>query len=176
MTLKTAANQSVIELTFFSTLVGVYPTSEANPQNEIFDALQVFDAAVAEQFADKMDLSNAVNRAAAKATTKNLLQATSAALEGISNTLLGDPRVPVAAAEDQLRHGRPDRDAIILLQARSVPRPAGRPIAGLGRALGMQGAGVGLQSTTRPTRRHVGEVQVSRRKSPCTIRARRSRR
>jgi hypothetical protein len=90
--LKTAANQSVIELTFFSTLVGVYPTSEANPQNEIFDALQVFDAAVAEQFADKMDLTNAVNRAAAKATTKNLLQATSAALEGVSDTLLSVTR------------------------------------------------------------------------------------
>jgi hypothetical protein len=86
--LKSAANQTVIELTFFSTLIGVYPEALPNPQNEIMAMLGTANAALAEQFADKMDLSNAVNRAAAKATTKNFLQATSAALEGISKTLL----------------------------------------------------------------------------------------
>ena len=85
--LKTAANQTIIELTFWSTLRAIYPEARSDPQNEIKAALNGFNAAKAQEFADKMNLVGAVNKARAKATIRNLLQGISSGLEGISDTV-----------------------------------------------------------------------------------------
>jgi hypothetical protein len=85
--LKTAANQTIIELEFWSTLRAIYPEARADPQNEILAALGTFNAAAAQQFADTMDLKGALNKARSKATIRNLLQGISSGLEGISDTV-----------------------------------------------------------------------------------------
>lgn len=85
--LKSATNQTVIELTFWSTLRAIYPEAQADPQNEIMSALGVFNAAAAQQFADLAKLRSAVNKARAKATTLGLLKGVSSALQGVSDTV-----------------------------------------------------------------------------------------
>lgn len=85
--LKTAANQTIIDVTFWSTLRAIYPEARSDPQNEILAALNGFNAAAAQQFADSMNLKSATNKARAKATIRNLLMGISSGLEGISDTV-----------------------------------------------------------------------------------------
>jgi hypothetical protein len=85
--LKTAANQTIIEVEFWSTLRAIYPEARADPQNEILALLDTFNAATAQQFADSMDLKSALSKARSKATIRNLLQGISSGLEGISDTV-----------------------------------------------------------------------------------------
>ncbi len=85
--LKTAANQTIIELTFWSTLRAIYPEAKADPQNEILSALNGFNIASCGQFADCMNLANAVAKAKAKAGIRELLRGVSAGLQEISDTV-----------------------------------------------------------------------------------------
>lgn len=75
--LKTAANQSVVELTFYTTLGAVYPASQAEPRSEILAALGTapggFSAAASEEFAATTRLTDASLRQRMKATLQNLL-------------------------------------------------------------------------------------------------------
>jgi hypothetical protein len=83
--LKSAANQSIIEVTFFATLGALYPSQQTSPRNELLAALDAFDAAAAEQFNEVTDLSTAAARAATATTTRGLLQTVSAAIGGIAD-------------------------------------------------------------------------------------------
>jgi hypothetical protein len=86
--LKTAANQTVIEVTFWTTIGAIYPQAQAHPQSEIIAALSNFDAAAAQQFADSTSLLTAVSRANSKAGIRGLLSGVSSALTGVSETVL----------------------------------------------------------------------------------------
>jgi hypothetical protein len=85
--LKEALNQTVIEVTFWTTVGAVYPTSEADAQSEILAALAGFDVAAAQQLADSTNLAGALNQAAGKATLRNLLKQVSAGLTSVSDTV-----------------------------------------------------------------------------------------
>lgn len=98
--LKTAANQTIIELTFWSTLKAIYPEARSDPQNEILAKLNGFNAASAQQFADSMNLKGALNKARSKATIKNLLMGISGALEGISDGVTSINQAFSAVEED----------------------------------------------------------------------------
>lgn len=85
--LKTAANQTVIECTFWTTLGAVYPDAASDPQSEILAAIAGFDVAAAQQFGDVTDLASAVQRANLKSTIKKFLREVSAAMEGVSDSV-----------------------------------------------------------------------------------------
>lgn len=82
--LKTAANQAIVEVTFWTTLAKVYPNSSKNAKNEILAALDAFDAAAANAFADGTDLTSALSKANAKGTIKSLLRDVRGALSDVS--------------------------------------------------------------------------------------------
>jgi prophage DNA circulation protein len=71
--LKTAANQTVVDVEFWTTLTTLYPQALADPENEILAALARFNAGAAQQFAGLAKLSKTVEKAAAKGTIRGLL-------------------------------------------------------------------------------------------------------
>ena len=78
--LTTAANQTVLEVTFWTTLRQVYPNSQGHPRSEIDAALGNFDVKAAQQFEERTSLASAVNRADLKATIRSLLRDISATI------------------------------------------------------------------------------------------------
>lgn len=60
--LKTEANQSIIEVTFFETTGLIYPTVQGDPASSILNSIEDFNAASAEQFDDVMSLEGTVEK------------------------------------------------------------------------------------------------------------------
>lgn len=90
--LKTGANQTILEVSFWSTLGVLFPSAVGSPANELQATLEAFDEAVAGQFADATDLDSAVTQAAAGASIRDLLLSTSAALTSVSEATLSITR------------------------------------------------------------------------------------
>jgi len=84
--LKTAANQSVVEVSFWPTLRTVYPTLQKSASNEITTAIELFDVEAAQLYSDITFLENAVNQAGLIETLNNVLNEIGGALDGIANT------------------------------------------------------------------------------------------
>ena len=55
--LKTAANQSIVEVTFWETIGLIYPSISSDPVADVNDAQQTFDTSAAGEFADQVDVS-----------------------------------------------------------------------------------------------------------------------
>lgn len=85
--LKTSANQTVIEVTFWTTVGAVYPSSRANPKNEIQAALDRFNGSAAQQFADGADLESGLQKANLKSAVRNVLRSVSGVLEKASDAV-----------------------------------------------------------------------------------------
>jgi prophage DNA circulation protein len=86
--LVTAANQSVVTVTFFTTVGAIYPSSQANAQNEFSSALAAFNAAAAAQFGSGVpNLKPLSNALAAIGTIKKFLNTVRKALAKISDTV-----------------------------------------------------------------------------------------
>lgn len=85
--LGTAANQTIVNVTFWTTTGAVYPNSDPATQNEIALALGNFNVEAAQKFAVKMNLSKAALRAGAIATIKGYLKKVSGALSAVSSSV-----------------------------------------------------------------------------------------
>lgn len=85
--LKSAANQSIIEVTFWTTLGAVYPNVGVDPQSEIGAALAAFNLAAADQFAAAADLGDTLKKANLKNTIRKFLREVSAALESAADSV-----------------------------------------------------------------------------------------
>lgn len=83
--LKSAANQTIVEVTFWTTVDAIYPNAQRDPKNEILASLDNFDLAASQQFESSTNLVGALNKANAKAGIKKFLKDASAALGGISD-------------------------------------------------------------------------------------------
>lgn len=83
--LKNEANQSVVEVTFWTTTGAVYPSSKADAASEIADAIAGFDVAAAQQFSDSTDLLGQLNKANIKGTIRKFLRDVSAAMQEVSD-------------------------------------------------------------------------------------------
>jgi len=83
--LKTAANQTIVQTTFSTSIPALYPSSLRSGGSEIDAALEGFNVAAAQQFANSVNLKSALNVANLKATIKKFLRDATAALEGISD-------------------------------------------------------------------------------------------
>lgn len=84
--LKRQANQSVVEVTFWTTLRAVYPQSQSNPRSEILGALAGFDVEAAQQFADSTDLATELARVNLKGTITGFLDAVAGVTGAIADT------------------------------------------------------------------------------------------
>lgn len=82
--LATAANQSVVQVTFWTTTGKPYPSAEPQTQNEILAAINGFNVQAAQQFASKTNLKKAAFRAGVIATIKGFLKKVAGALAKVS--------------------------------------------------------------------------------------------
>lgn len=86
--LKTAANQAVIEVTFFETIGAVFPTAQLDPASQVEQAVVEYNVTAAEQFAEQADLSTAVKRSVfASGYTSVLMQVRAALLPIVAATV-----------------------------------------------------------------------------------------
>ena len=102
--LKSAANQFVVEVTFYTTIGAIYPSGNKSPASEIRGALEAFTVAAAEQFAGTSDLRSAVSRENVKSTVRKLLRVVSAALEPLAEGTASD-RAELADGINAIHYG-----------------------------------------------------------------------
>jgi prophage DNA circulation protein len=83
--LKTAANQAIIEVTFWSTVGAVYPSSGLSPKLQVSLSLARAKAAGAGGFARAMNLATEARRASAKLSIREALRGVQAALQTVAS-------------------------------------------------------------------------------------------
>lgn len=83
--LKTAANQAIIQLTFFVTLGTIFPTSQSSPAAETLEALEEFKQKSAEAFEELLELDSAVETSTFKSQYQQILDVVSNALQPIAD-------------------------------------------------------------------------------------------
>lgn len=83
--LKNAANQSVIDVTFWETSGTAYPSDQQDPQAAIVDALDAFNAAGADEFALAVDLDSAAKEATFSARFRSVLDSARSGLQSIAD-------------------------------------------------------------------------------------------
>lgn len=82
--LKTAANQAVLEVTFWETIGLIYPTAQGDPASSVLSAVEAFNASQAEQFASQAELESITDQANFKGSYQNLLDAAEAGLASVA--------------------------------------------------------------------------------------------
>jgi prophage DNA circulation protein len=84
--LKTAANQAIIEVTFWATIGIVYPASQTDPSSDVVSAIGEYNEATASEFENLTDLDSASERASLKGTYNALLGGAKSGLQAIADT------------------------------------------------------------------------------------------
>jgi hypothetical protein len=77
-------NQSIVEVTFMTTVGAVYPSSQRAARNEILAALDGFDVAAAQRFAAATNLKTTIAKANVKGTVQKFLRDVNAEMDSIS--------------------------------------------------------------------------------------------
>jgi prophage DNA circulation protein len=85
--LKSAANQTVIEVVFFKTLTELYPSGASNALSELLASLEVFDLGISTEFDDTLDTKTAAARAITTARTRDLVRLVADGLGALSNAV-----------------------------------------------------------------------------------------
>lgn len=78
--LRSAANQTIIEVRFSTSLAAVYPQNQTDLASEVLAAVDALGAAAGQQFEDSTDLSTVAAKEKTKAETTNAITAIRAAL------------------------------------------------------------------------------------------------
>lgn len=102
--LKTAANQSVIEVTFWETTGLVYPSGQRDPASAVLSAVDEYNAAAAAQFAEATSLGTAVEAATFKGDYQSLLDSAKAGLQTAADAQ-DDVRQQFDAIADSINQG-----------------------------------------------------------------------
>lgn len=84
--LKTAANQTIIEVTFWETIGIEYPASQTDPASNVLSAVDEYNAAVASQFAKDINLETEGLKETFKGTYNRLLGNVKSDLQSVANT------------------------------------------------------------------------------------------
>jgi prophage DNA circulation protein len=84
--LKTAANQAVLEVTFWETIGIIYPTGQTDPGSSVLSAVDAYNAALSEQTAGALDLSAPSSLVSFKNTYDGLLSAAAGGLQAVADT------------------------------------------------------------------------------------------
>jgi len=83
--LKTAANQAVLEVTFWETIGVAYPSAQDDPASAVQGALDGYNTAAASQFGGATSLDSAVQSATFKGTFQSFLAAAKSGLQAIAD-------------------------------------------------------------------------------------------
>lgn len=83
--LKTAANQAVIDLTFWETIGLIYPDAKDDSGNSVLLAVDAYNDAASQNFGDVVDLDTAIERVSLKNSYQSLLGNASDGLQDIAN-------------------------------------------------------------------------------------------
>ena len=84
--LKTAANQSIIEVIFWETIGVVYPTSQTDPSSLILTSVDEYNTAAAESFEDATSLDTAVEQSSLKNKFLGYLNTAETHLQTVADT------------------------------------------------------------------------------------------
>ncbi len=102
--LKTAANQAVIEVTFWETTDVVYPTSQTDPASAVLSSVSEYNDAAATEFEEVTDLDSATEQATFKNTYTSLLDGAKAGLQAVADTQ-ADVQKQFDAVNDSINNG-----------------------------------------------------------------------
>lgn len=80
-------NQTIVEVTFFTSVPQIYPSSEPVGVNEILAAVSAFDEGASKQFFDCTNLKGALNKATGLATIRTFLRKVSSSLKTMSDSV-----------------------------------------------------------------------------------------
>lgn len=94
--LKTAANQAVIEVTFWNTIAASFPSSQGDPASAVSAAVSEYNDAAADEFEETINLDSIVSQQVFKPTYLAILNASAAVLRPIAET--------TEAVEDQFNN------------------------------------------------------------------------
>ena len=83
--LKTAANQAIIEVTFWETIDLLFPSGQVDPGAEVLTAVDEYNEAAAAQFEEVLDVDTAVERATLKSRFQSVLNSARSALQTIAD-------------------------------------------------------------------------------------------
>lgn len=131
--LKTASNQSVVTVTFWTTIPAIYPDDTSGGTNELEGALDLFNAAVAGQFLSNTNFLSQLRKASALGTIKGFLKKVKGALGKISNAVasvrngFGNALATINGGLDVLIGG----PLLLAQQISNLIQAPGRALAGL---------------------------------------------
>jgi prophage DNA circulation protein len=83
--LKSAANQAIIEVTFWETIGLLYPTGQTDPAEAVLAAVEEYNDAEAEQFEEILDTDTASELATFKSGYQQLLDTAKNGLQAVAN-------------------------------------------------------------------------------------------
>jgi len=84
--LKTAGNQAVFEVTFWETIGIIFPLAQSDPASGVLSAVDEYNTAAAETFAELTSLVTAVEKTSFKNSYSALLDAAEGGLQAIADT------------------------------------------------------------------------------------------
>ncbi len=102
--LKTAANQAIIELTFWATIALLYPAVQTDPAREVLTAVDEYNDAAAAEFGADTSLDSAVDSATFKNSYQALLDSASSGLQPLADAQ-EDVRKQFDAVVDSINRG-----------------------------------------------------------------------
>ena len=102
--LKTAANQAVIQVTFWETIGLIYPSVQGDPASVVVAAVDEYNAAAAAEFDEITSLDSAVEQASFKASYTALIDSVSGGLQAVADTQ-DDVRKQFNAIVDSINTG-----------------------------------------------------------------------
>tara|TARA_R110000772_G_scaffold268728_1_gene398246 strand:+ start:14201 stop:15445 length:1245 start_codon:yes stop_codon:yes gene_type:complete len=102
--LKTAANQAIVEVTFWETIGLIYPAAQSDPASEVLNAVEEYNAAAAQQFEDATSLDTAVETATFKGDYQALLDSAQSGLQSVADAQ-DDVRQQFNAIVDSINQG-----------------------------------------------------------------------
>jgi len=102
--LKTAANQAVVEVTFWETIGLIYPAAQTDPASSVLAAVDAYNAAVSDSFSEALGLDTAIERVTLKNSYQSLLDTASDGLQAIAD-VQDDVRRQFDAIVDSVNQG-----------------------------------------------------------------------
>lgn len=84
--LQSAANQAIIEVTFWETIGLVYPTRQSDPGSQVLSAVDEYNEAAAKDFEDGIDVDGAAERVTLKSTFRATIDTVSSGLKTVAGT------------------------------------------------------------------------------------------
>ena len=102
--LKTAANQAVLDVTFWETIDLLYPAAQTDPGSSVLSAIDEFNAAVSGQFEELLNIDTASLRATFENNYTALLDTTKDGLQAIAD-VQDNVRTQFNAINDSINAG-----------------------------------------------------------------------